>query len=89
MILFYEVENQSKYLLIPFFMIFTWFLSIIELMSDSFLGFPFVMLLTVLIIYLNLIKESYEIPYNKLVIAMFFLTFISLLIKVMLLFFKY
>jgi len=78
---YYEVKNQSKFLLLPFFMIFTWFLSIIELSSANLLGFPFVILVTVLIIYLNLIRENYEIPYNKLVIVLFFLTFISLLVK--------
>lgn len=86
MILFYEVVNQSKFLLIPFFMIFAWFLSIIELTTPNFLGFPFVMLVTVLIIYLNLVRENYEIPYNKMVVFLFFFTFISLLIKTVLIF---
>ena len=86
MILFYEVENQSKFLLIPFFMIFTWFLSIIELMSTTLLGFPFIMLVTVLIIYLNLIRENYEIPYNKLIISLFFLTFTNFLVKIIIIF---
>jgi len=81
LVLYYEVENQSKFLLMPFFMIFTWILSIMELISSQLLGFPFAMIITALIVYLNLIREGYEIPYNKLVIVLFFFSFISLLIK--------
>ena len=86
MVLFYGVKNQRKFLLIPFFMIFTSFLSIIELITTDFLGFPFVMLITVLIIYLNLIRDNYEIPYNKLTIALFFLSMILLLVKIIFIF---
>jgi len=81
LVLYYHVENQSKFLLMPFFMIFTWFLSIIEVISTQLLGFPYVMIVTALIVYLNLIRENYEIPYNKLVIILFFFSFICLLIK--------
>jgi len=86
MILFYEIENQSKFLLIPFFMIFTWLLSLIELTSTNLLGFPFPMLVTVLIIYLNLVRENYEIPYNRIVITLFFLNLITLLMKTIFIF---
>jgi len=86
LILNYEVENQSKFLLMPFFMLFTWFLSFMEVISFKLLGFPYIMLITALIIYLNLIREDYEIPYNRLVIILFFFSFLCLLIKTIMLF---
>ena len=65
LILYYEVENQSKFLLMPFFMLFTWFLSLMEILSTGLLGFPYVMMFSALIVYLNLVKENYQIPYIK------------------------
>jgi len=79
----YKVVNQSKFLLIFFFMAFVWFLSIIEAFSFRLLGFPYVMIVTGLIVYLNLLREGYEIPYNKLVISLFFFSFSCLLVKTM------
>jgi len=81
LVLYYEVENQSKFLLMPFFMIFTWFLSVMEVVTPQLLGFPYIMIITALIVYLNLVRENYEIPYNKLVIILFFFSFLCLLIK--------
>ena len=86
LILNYEVENQSKFLLMPFFMLFVWLLSFMEAVSPQLLGFPYVMILTALIVYLNLIRDNYEIPYNKLVIFLFFFSFSCLLIKTIKLF---
>jgi len=81
LVLYYKVENQSKFLLMPFFMLFTWSLSLMEILTHQLLGFPYVMIVTALIVYLNLARENYEIPYNKLVITLFFLSFSCLLIK--------
>ena len=86
LVLYYEVENQSKFLLMPFFMIFTFLLSAMEIVTPQLLGFPYIMIVTALIVYLNLVRENYEIPYNKLVIALFFFSFLFLLIKAMILF---
>ena len=86
LVLYYEVENQSKFLLMPFFMIFTFFLSAMEIVTPQLLGFPYIMIITALIVYLNLVRENYEIPYNKLVIILFFFSFLFLLIKAMILF---
>jgi len=86
LVLYYGVENQSKFLLIPFFMLFTLFLSIMEILTPQLLGFPYVMIITALIIYLNLIRENYEIPYNKIVIVLFFISFFCLSFKTLILF---
>jgi len=36
-----------------------------EILSTGLLGFPYVMMFSALIVYLNLVKENYQIPYIK------------------------
>jgi len=80
-IISYEVKNQEMFLLMPFFALFSFILSLLELVSRNILGFPSIALLSTIALYLGLIKDNYEIPYNRFVILMFTMSFVCIFYK--------
>jgi len=79
----YEVKNQEKFLIIPAFSYTVFSLSSLSLVNPSLLPFPFAIFLTVVALYLGLLKENYQIPYNRMVLMFFFLTCVSFMISML------
>lgn len=80
-VLRYEAVNSKTFFFIPALVIIAFALSIAELFSYQLLGVPFIAFISVGVLYLGLKNQNYEIPFERMVRYLFFLTIIILLIK--------